>query len=315
MIVPFALAACSSGPAGSPLADGRHVARVDGFELAYHVRGADQARRAVKSDRDRPPAIVIAGGPGLAWDYLELPPSIANRIALVHLELAGTGTADRPADPSTYSRARDVADIEALRAHLDADEVVLIGHSYGGFVALEYALAHPDRVAGLVLYDTSATSGPTLWAEIRANLVARAGAPWFEDAAAAFAAFPNGTSDEELTALFRRAVPLYLHEWPGDVATLDAWLARVRVSYARSHLTPAEPFDVEARLAELRMPTLVLVGASDFVCSPAMARALAEGIANAELVVLAASGHFGHVEQPDAFAAAVLAFVDRLPTK
>jgi pimeloyl-ACP methyl ester carboxylesterase len=304
VIVPLALAACGSGPAGSPFAEGRHVARIEGAELAYHVRGAD---------RERPPAIVIAGGPGLAWDYLELPASIANRITLVHLELAGTGTAARSADPSTYSRARDVADVEALRTHLEVDEIVLIGHSYGGFVALEYALAHPDRVAGLVLYDTSATSGPSLWAEIRANLAARAGAPWFEDAAAAFAAFPKGTSDEELAALFRRAVPLYLHEWPA--ATIEAWLPHVRVSHARSHLTPAEPFDVEARLAELRMPTLVLVGASDFVCSPAMARALADGIANAELVVLDASGHFGHIEQPDAFAAAVLAFVDRLATK
>jgi pimeloyl-ACP methyl ester carboxylesterase len=253
---------------------------------------------------------VIAGGPGLAWDYLELPPSIANRITLVHLELAGT--AQHSDDPSDYSRARDVVDVEALRAHLDADEVVVIGHSYGGFVALEYALAHPDRVAGLVLYDTSATSGPTLWAEIRANLVARADAPWFADAAAAFAAFPTGKTDDEVTALFRRAAPLYLHEWPSSSPALAAWLARVRISHARSHLTGGEPFDVVARLAELRMPTLVLVGASDFVCSPAMARVLADGIAEAELVVLDASGHFGHVEQPDAFADAVIAFVGRI---
>ena len=299
----IALGGCSA-PLGPPLAHGEHVLEVDRTELVVHVRGNLQS--------ELPPAIVISGGPGLAWDYLELPSAIAERLTLVHLELVGTGASARLENPREYSRARDVADIEAVRAHLDVPRIVLVGHSYGGFVALDYALAHPQHVAGLVLYDTSATSGPELWTDIRANLESRADAPWFADATAAFAGSPRSEDDTELSAAFRRAGPLYLHDYDADPVRWNAWLERVRVSFARAHGARAEPFDVRARLAELHVPTLVIVGASDFVCSPVMARALARGISGAELVVLSASGHFGHVEQPEAFAAAVLAFTDRV---
>jgi proline iminopeptidase len=298
----LAVAGCSA-QVGPVLAPGEHVVEIEHTERIVHVRGNVQS--------ELPPMFVVSGGPGLAWDYLELPSAIEERLTLVHLELVGTGGSARLADPREYTRARDVADIEAVRAHFDANEILLVGHSYGGFVALEYALAHPQRVAGLVLYDTAATSGPTLWAEIRTNIEARAGAPWFEDAAAAFAGSPRSHDDDDLAASFRRAGPLYLHDYAADPARWDAWLARVRISFARASTAPTEPYDVRPRLVELGMPTLVIVGASDFVCSPAMARALTHGITDAELVELPASGHFGHVEQPEAFAAAVLDFVGR----
>lgn len=300
---PLLLAGCA-GHVGPLLSEGTHVVELRDGPRVVHVHGKPRA--------DRPTAIVIAGGPGLAWDYLELPASIREHVVLVHLELVGTGASARLPDPADYTRARDLADVEAVRTHFGLERVVLVGHSYGGFLALEYALAHPDRIAGLVLYDTAASSGEDLWADIDANLQTRATAPWFAEASTAFRGFPRSHDDATITALFRRAAPLYLHDYDADRSRWDAWLADLRVSYARSHGAVAEPFDVRARLAELRMPTLVIVGASDFVCSPVMARELAAGIAGAELVVLDRSGHFGHVEQPDAFAAAVIRFLDRL---
>jgi len=283
---------------------GTHRVAIGDAELVVHVVG--NGREA------SPPAIVISGGPGLAWDYLRLPPAIADRIALAHLELVGTGDSARLPDPSAYGRARDVADVEGLRAHLDAPQVVLVGHSYGGFVALDYALAHPDRVAGLVLYDTAPTSGVELWTEIRANVQARAGAPWFPEVAAAMADYPQATTDHALAAAFARLAPLYLHDHAADPRRWDAWFARIRISAARARGGAHDGFDVRTRLPELRMPTLVLVGASDFVCPLVIARAMADAIPDAELVELRNSGHFGHVEEPEAFAAAVVAFVDRL---
>ena len=303
VLAPLVVAGCA-GHVGPVLTEGTHAVELRDGRRVVHVRGAPRPGIA--------PVIVIAGGPGLEWSYLDLPSAIGPRTALMHLELLGTGASARLPDTNEYTRARDVADVEAVRSHFGVDEVVLVGHSYGGFVALEYALAHPERVAGLVLYDTAASSGPELWADIRANLQARADAPWFAGASAAFSGSPRAHDDASITANFRRAAPLYLHDYDADPTRWDAWFAHLHVSYARSHDGPAETFDVRARLGELRVPTLVIVGASDFVCSPAMARELASGIPGAEIVVLERSGHFGHVEEPDAFATAVNAFLDRL---
>ena len=60
------------------------------------------------------------------------------------------------------------------------------------------------------------------------------------------------------------------------------------------------------------MPTLILVGATDFVCSPKMAAILQAGIPGSTLVVLPRSGHYGHVEAPAAFARAVRGFVEQV---
>src|SRR5690349_17242392 len=118
-LAPLVLAGCA-GHLGPVLAAGTHVVELRDGPRVVHVRGRPRA--------DVPPAIVIAGGPGLAWDYLELPPAIAEHTALVHVELVGTGASARLADPNGYTRARDVADIEAVRAHFGVDEVVLVGH-------------------------------------------------------------------------------------------------------------------------------------------------------------------------------------------
>ena len=117
-----------------------------------------------------------------------------------------------------------------------------------------------------------------------------------------------------------------LHDWSvGAPDALDrlvtvvyeslCFLAQAQLRRERpDHMldTTALVHEAYIKLAELHTPTLVIVGASDFVCSPVMARELAAGIAGAELFMLDRSGHFGHVEQPDAFAAAVIGFLERL---
>jgi proline iminopeptidase len=70
------------------------------------------------------------------------------------------------------------------------------------------------------------------------------------------------------------------------------------------------PFDMRDRLAEITAPTLVLVGAQDFICGPRWARMLHDGIPGSELVVFEGSGHFPHLEEPEAFVRAVAGMLD-----
>jgi proline iminopeptidase len=69
------------------------------------------------------------------------------------------------------------------------------------------------------------------------------------------------------------------------------------------------PYDVRTLLPVLPVPTLVLVGRHDFICSPPFAEEIARAVPGAKLVVFEKSGHFAHLEEPEAFAKAVLSFV------
>lgn len=292
--------AATEGAAGAPLAEGTHRVAVDGGELVYHVHGRG------------PVAIAVPGGPGFAWDYLRMP-ELEKHVTMVYMEPIGTGESARLSDPAAYSRARDVADLETLRAHLGVPRVYVIGHSYGGFVALDHALAHQDKLAGLILYGTSPMTNEEWQMDVGTNMGRYKERAWFADAAAAFGSIDAAKDEAELLAILRRIGPLYVHDYDADKARWDSWLARVRLSFERSNRGTNTPYDVRARLPELKLPALILVGATDFICSPKMAALIAAGIPGAKLVTFEKSGHVPHLEEPAPFAEAVRSFVAEAP--
>ena len=73
----------------------------------------------------------------------------------------------------------------------------------------------------------------------------------------------------------------------------------------------AAPFDLRPDLGRIRAETLVITGRDDFICGPAAAQVLADGIPGAEVVIVEAAGHMLHLEQPAAYSAAVEAFLSR----
>ncbi|HUS64912.1 MAG TPA: alpha/beta hydrolase [Kofleriaceae bacterium] len=278
------------------LAPGTHRLEVGGAYIVYHVHGRG------------PVAIAIPGGPGFAWDYLRMP-AVEEHLTVVYMEPLGTGDSARLDDPAGYSRARDVADLEALRVHLGAVPVLAIGHSYGGFVALDHAVTHPGALAGLVLYDSSPMTNAEWQADVGQNIAGYQDRAWFADASAAFASIGAATSDAELSALLPRVGPFYVRDHDAAPARWDAYFSRARLSVDRANRGTRMPYDLRDRLPELTIPALVIVGASDFICSPRMAALLASGIPHARLVTLEHSGHFGHLEEPARFADAIATFV------
>lgn len=299
------LTACSGAPhrdavpvatqAREPLSQGDHVVSVGGVELAYHVRGKG------------PLCVVWPGGWAMEWTYLRMP-ELEKHLTLLYVEPAGTGASGRLPDPASYTLARDVAMLEELRAALGMQAFWLLGHSSGGFVALQYALAHQKHLAGLVLYDTLPAWDAEVIAEATANLQWFASEPWFADAMAAEAAMPNAASNEEFMGLLRREVGIYFYDYMARRAAYDAHFAGVRF-WMEASARAESPHDVRSRLSSIRVPSLVLVGVKDAICSPAQARVIQGGIAGSQLVVLERSGHMGHLEQPVEHAAAVAGFV------
>src|SRR5215510_3841771 len=169
------LAACSrpAAPKSTPqpsVAPTEHtIVRPDGSKLVYHEIGSG------------PVLLIHPGGPGLEWSYLRMP--VLERAAtVVYVEPIGSGKSDRLADARGYTIDRYVDDLEAVRVDLKAEKVIVLGHSHGGFVAQAYALAHPDAMRGLILYDTTPFTGAEWQKDVESHLTWFAKEPWFADA-------------------------------------------------------------------------------------------------------------------------------------
>jgi proline iminopeptidase len=293
----LAIAACghAAAPHHDSLAEGDRKLAIGGATVAIHIRGHG------------PPCVVEPGGPGLEWTYLRMP-AVEKVLTLIYIEPVGTGGSTR-VSKEELTIARWANDIEGVRAALGLDRMYLLGHSYGGFVAQRYALAHGDRLLGLVLYDTSPRTGDNFGTAMEAGIAGFKAEPWFADAEQAMAAEANAASDAELTAIFHRSAPIMFADWTHRQADLAPLLANVHAFAPEGG--DSTPFDTRAALPALHVPALVIVGRHDAIIGPQFSEELHAALPGSRLVVLEHSGHMGHVEEPEAFAAAVASFVRR----
>lgn len=273
-------------------------ARVNGTELFYEAHGQGA------------PMLVMHGGLGLDHTYLRpWLDAVGDAAEVVYYDHRGNGRSARPERWEDVACEAWVEDADALRAHLRHERILLFAHSFGGFIAQEYALRHGDRLAGLILCCTApAQDYPEVVAE---GLGARATAEQGRLVGEAFSG--QITDDRELERTFRALLPLYFH--PSRTGPppplLDATSFSAGAFNRYLHCVPA--FDTTGRLEEIRVPTLVLGGRGDWMFPPAQGpERLAAGIPGAELHVFEESAHVPFVEQPAEFAGVVRDWIGRV---
>ena len=281
----------------SALGEGTHALELDGVTMRYHVAGSG------------PVCVLHPGGPGVAWESVHAP-RLEEHLTCVYIEPVGTGASGRlPAHPDGYSLDRYASFVDALLDHLDVPQVHLLGHSHGGFVAQRYAIAHPDRLTGLVLSGTAPAAGPEFMAEAGRGMEEFAARfpdrPEAQEAMATWQALAIAT-DEDYTRTMRGLLPAYFAD---SRVSAEAFAAMHADLQAWAVTSDEQPWQHHDALARLRIPTLVLVGRWDFICGPRWARELHEAIPGSQLVTFEHSGHLMHVEEPEAFAEAVSDFV------
>lgn len=265
------------------------IASVNGTQLYYCEIGSG------------PLCLVLHGGLGLDHTAYRDFDRLAGRRRVVYYDHRGNGRSARP-EPATLTMPQLADDAAALIAHLGADRAAVIGHSYGGFVAQELAIRHPERVEALVLVDT-APGRPG-----RDEPPPDPAPPLPADLAAAMASAPP--TDALFAAGFRDLLRHYVHRI--DVAELARRFADVRFDAAamtRSMRLLAE-WSAADRLGAVTAPTLVVVGRHDVITPPAQARRIARAVPGAWLVECPDSGHFPWVEEPEEFFATVEAWLD-----
>ena len=216
----------------------------------------------------------------------------------VAIDLPGYGASASLGSPSMQTLVDGVA---AVMEALHAERTVLLGHSMGGMVAQELlACGGPAaaRVDALVLACTSAAFGKAdgAW---QAQFVAERLAPL--DAGLGMA------------GMARRLVPAMVSPAARPLAlqvSIDI-MSRVPEATYRSALRSIAVFDRREHLAALRVSTLMLAAEHDRTAPPDVMRRMAVRVPGAEFVCLADAGHIANVEQPEAFNAAVIDFLQR----
>jgi pimeloyl-ACP methyl ester carboxylesterase len=205
------------------------------------------------------------------------------------------------------------ADAEALRERLGFARWAVLGHSFGGHVALEYALRYPASLSHLVLLDTG---GEARWARQNApDLLAKRGySPkkvelvrrWFNGEFAPHEYVPMATR-----ILIAGVYSYHPSLWQmAREEVQGGWRMKFRPQafiFAGRHLLKG--WAVLDRLGEITVPTLVMAGSGDFVFPPECQRELAAGIPNARLQIIDRAGHSPHSEQTAEVMAAVRHFL------
>jgi len=254
---------------------------VEGGELEYAVSG------------DGPALLLLHAFPlGLFMWEAQVEALAAHRV--IRFDARGFGGSDPGQGPLSMERIAD--DGALLLDHLGVAKAVVGGCSMGGYAAFAFVRRHSQRLAGLFLQDTRAGADTD---EAKAGRAALAAKVLAEGASAAVSAFlpklVGETTKREREVLVDGLRERILATSPQAIADALHGLA------ARADSRPT--------LAEVRVPTLVLVGAEDVLTPPAESEAMAAAIAGARLEVVPRAGHLANLERPDAVNAALSAFL------
>jgi L-proline amide hydrolase len=255
------------------------------------------------------PLVALHGGPGASHDYLLSLTDLAGDRAVVFYDQVGNGRSthypDRGADFWTVELF--VRELHNLVEGLGiADRHHVLGSSWGGFLAQEYALTHPRGLRSIVLADTAA-SFPDFVAEanrLRQELPPEVEATLrrHEDA---------GTTDdpeyEEACMVFYSRHVCRLDPWPQELVDAFAWIDRDPTVYhtmngpSEFHVVGSiKDWNVKDRLGEIDVPTLLVSGRYD-EAAPALQETLEAGIPDCEWVLFEESSHVPHLEERERY--------------
>jgi len=278
-----------------------------------HVAAADGCRLAVHQVGDGPPVLCVPGGPGRAAAYLEDLGGLSSSRRLLLLDNRGTGASELPADRSSLQFPRladDVADVQRELALTPAD---VLGHSAGCPVALLHAARRPDDVRRLVLVTPSGRPFGWTSEDLDGIRATRAAEPWFAEAAEAQAALEHA-SPRVRGEMEKETRPFWYGRWDERAQTHAAGADRQVSLRASAGYPPGDGYDPVAARESLRSITadvLIVVGGRDALTGVTVAERFTDVLPKAEVVSIDDAGHFPWVDEPDAFRAAVDAFLSR----
>jgi len=272
-------------------------------------------------EREEPgklPLLCLHGGPGAPHDYLEplgIVAATGRRVVLY--DQLGCGNSDHPHDPKLWTVELFVEEIGLVRRALRLERLHLLGQSWGGMLAMEYALTQPQGLASLILADTAADARQ--WAaeanRLRSELPPDVQQTLLKHEEA-------GTTDdpayEEATLTFYRRHLCRLDPWPDCLNRTHEKLRQNPEVYltmwgpSEFHITGSlKDWSVVDRLGEIRVPTLLLSGRYD-EATPDIVKTIHHGIHGSEWVIFENSSHMPHLEESQRYVQVLADFLKRV---
>jgi proline iminopeptidase len=275
-------------------------ASYDGTMLSYLVSGAGE------------PLVCLPGGPGRSVEYLGDLGGLSESRQLIQLDPRGVGQSADPADPASFRVDRLVNDVDSLRLELGLDQLDLLAHSAGSYLATMYAAAHPDRLSKLLLI-TPGLPLPDLddtEETLQTRLASRSTEPWYDAALAAMEKIIAGSRSMDD---FRASRPFYYARWDETTqAHATAGVSERHQPAREGFFADAEidPPAIAAALGKLSAPVLLYAGDLDPLVPPALVRQAAPVFLDATVIVQPGAAHFPWIDDPAAFVSYVAAFAN-----
>lgn len=284
-----------------------------GFGTWYRIVG----------EREEPgklPLLCLHGGPGAAHDYLESLEAMANtgRRAIFYDQL-GCGRSATPSNPSMWTVELYVEEIGVMRQALGLDRLHVLGQSWGGMLAMEYALTQPSGLASLII--ASSPASMIQWVaeanRLRAELPPSVQQTLLRHEEAGTTDDPE--YEEAMMVFYRRhvcrvdPVPDYVQrtfqqlvEYPEVYHTMNGPSEFYVVGTLKN-------WDIVDRLGEIRVPTLITSGRFD-EATPAIAETIHKRVAGSQWVLFEESSHMAHAEEPERYMAVLDRFLTDVET-
>ena len=299
----------ASVAAAALLSDSGSALQIEGSAVARESRiQVGKASLYAREIGQGQPLIVLHGGPDFDHSYL-LPDldRLADAFRLIYYDQRGRGKSADTVQPEDVTLGSDVEDIEEVRQHFQLESAVLLGHSWGAVLALEYALRHPTRVSHLILMNPAPASARDL-AVFRKAYVQKLGADMDRQREiVAGAAYKEG-DPEAVAARYRLHFKPALMR-PEDYEKLMATMKAGFISQGKEGILKAravedrlmrdtwqmDGYDLLPKLRNLRTPTLVIAGDHDFLPGEIAAH-IARAMPNARLITIRNCGHFAYLE-------------------
>jgi pimeloyl-ACP methyl ester carboxylesterase len=276
-----------------------------------HINGVDLFVRGF-GDPGLPVLMVAHGGP--TWDHSYLLPTVARLADVRHvvlLDLRGNGRSGRHLPLDQLRPDLVVDDIHALAAHIGADRIDLLGFSFGGSIAMQYAARYPYTLRTLILASACAYDDdlPALLSEVPEYQQRVPCAK--ETDPAEFADAPDGALSR---AMALDSLPLNV--WPearwaewrtilDQVIFSDDWAEAFNAGGVRR----ARPDDPPAALRDSGVPLLIVHGEHEMSFPLVLARRLHREVPGSQLAVIPSAAHMAHFDNPDAWTRAIRDFL------